>query len=266
MKPNLEDFRKIVWVGADPPLKLSVIDTGKGDREKTLIFLHGVGGRALHWTRQLEFFFDKYRLIAFDLRGHGFSDKPTSSYTVEEMLSDLSKALEVLKVSEKVIILGHSFGAALALEFAVLHPEKIEKLILINVSSSFMLSPVLKLTCILPISILKIIKAILSRHLFAPPYVLKNYLNNAVFKWNGSPLFEKIEIPTLVIAGQWDTITLRSDAKKIVKEMPNARLDTISYSGHLLIFERPDAVNRSIQRFLEPKIQTWRESFEEPEV
>jgi len=61
------------------PLEMSVVDAGARDAEQTIVFIHGFGGRAAYWQSQLETFQADYRVIALDLRGHGYTDTPTEA-------------------------------------------------------------------------------------------------------------------------------------------------------------------------------------------
>lgn len=61
------------------PLQMSVVDAGPRDAAQTMEFIHGFGGRAAYWEYQLEQFQADYRVIALDLRGHGYSDAPTEA-------------------------------------------------------------------------------------------------------------------------------------------------------------------------------------------
>jgi len=64
------------------PIRFSVVDAGPRDALRTLVFIHGFGGRAAYWHFQLDHFHYDSRVIALDLRGHGLSDAPHSRYDV----------------------------------------------------------------------------------------------------------------------------------------------------------------------------------------
>jgi len=126
MEIDLELYREDVWVGPDAIVRLSVIDVQPERPQRTLVFLHGFGGWAKQWRKQLQFFSDSNRCIALDLRGHGLSDKPDSSYSMDELMSDLDSVLSALHAPERFVLLGHSFGGARAAQYAVQHPERVE--------------------------------------------------------------------------------------------------------------------------------------------
>jgi len=111
------------------PLEMSVVDSGVSDAVETMVFLHGFGGRAAYWENQLEYFQADYRVIALDLRGHGYTDAPTEAqgacYDVPELIGDIEAALAVLQVPEKFTLISHSFGGALASYFVTKHPDRV---------------------------------------------------------------------------------------------------------------------------------------------
>lgn len=74
---------------------------------------------------------EKYRVIAVDMRGMGDSDKPEEGYTKKQMASDIVELIVALGC-DRVHIAGHDIGANVAYSFAVNHPEKIDKLILLD--------------------------------------------------------------------------------------------------------------------------------------
>lgn len=131
MEVDLELYRREVRLSSQPLLRLSAIDISPDHPARTMVFVHGFGGNATQWKNQLKQFSDDSRVIALDLRGHGLSDKPHSQYTMAEHLADLDAALRVLGVTDKFVLLGHSFGGAIVTEYAAAHPERVEKLVLI---------------------------------------------------------------------------------------------------------------------------------------
>src|SRR5262245_10047551 len=131
MDIDIELYRREVRVSARPLVRLSAIDISPERPARTLVFIHGYGGNAGQWRYQLQKFSDDSRVIALDLRGHGQSDAPHSSYSMAEMVTDIHTALEILGVPGKIILIGHSFGGAVVTEYATAHPERVEKLVLI---------------------------------------------------------------------------------------------------------------------------------------
>jgi long-chain acyl-CoA synthetase len=260
MEIDLELYREDVLVSSEPKVRLSVIDVKPAHPRRTIVFLHGFGGKAIQWVYQLKFFSDENRVIAPDLRGHGSSDKPASEYSMEEILKDIETSLEALGVEEKFVLAGHSFGGAIATSYAVAHPERVEKLILISTAGDFPLGPLVDFVFKLPTTWLEPFRSLVRKQLSAPVHVLKRFYHNALSTWNGWPLFRSISVPTLVIKGHRDIVFPKASFEEVPKRIPGAKSVVIPVSAHLVQLERPDAVNRAIQRFLEEAPTLWRET------
>jgi len=119
MDIDLDLYRHEIRVSTDPLVRLSALDVSPDRPQRTFVFLHGFGGQALQWIYQMQKFSLQNRVIALDLRGHGLSDKPITGYDMPTMLADIETALDTLRVTDPVVLVGHSFGGALATEFAL---------------------------------------------------------------------------------------------------------------------------------------------------
>ncbi len=96
--------------------------TGSGPH---LVLIHGLTGSLADWNlRLVPLLSGKFTTLTYDLRGHGYSDMPPSSYTSADMASDLLGLLDALKI-ERAHIVGHSLGGAVALHFAALYPQRV---------------------------------------------------------------------------------------------------------------------------------------------
>ncbi len=259
MQIDLELYRRTVKVATKPFVRLSAIDISPDLPQKTLIFIHGFGGQAIQWRYQLEHFALAHRVIALDLRGHGRSDKPAGDYTMPEILRDLENALALLQIAERFILIGHSFGGALATEYALAHPERIEHLILIATAGEFRLNGFTRFLFRLPLAILRPTEPLTHAWLQAPFHVLKPWYQNTLSQWQGWERFRALKIPTLIIRGHLDFLFEKPMFDKVATTIPNAEDVDVGASGHLVMLERRDAVNRAIERVLDgPTIRSWR--------
>lgn len=100
--------RKSVAVAGNS-VKLSYLEAGSGPR--TLVLVHGWSQSAEQFRFQIEALASDYRVIAFDLRGHGESDKPRHGYRIQRLARDLHEALAALNLKDATI-LGHSMGCS----------------------------------------------------------------------------------------------------------------------------------------------------------
>jgi pimeloyl-ACP methyl ester carboxylesterase len=261
------DFpRTTITIAGTRPVRLSVIDIGPTDSPArgTFVCIHGAGGNAEQWKSQIAYFSRHYRVIAPDLRGHDQSEQPRSSYALEEFLWDLTQVLEQLAIVEPFFLLAHSFGGPIALTFAAAQPQRVRKLVLVATAPEMHLSPWIELVLKLPLPLhtLERLRPILLPRLYAPLFVLQRVLAGTLFPWRGWSLLPAIQTPALIIGGRFDFIVPVAVLQRMRAELPNARFELIGYAGHLPQIERPDAVNRAIQGFVERR-RSWRGEEEE---
>jgi pimeloyl-ACP methyl ester carboxylesterase len=104
-----------------PRLTLSVRDHAGG--EPALLALHGLASNARWWDLVADRLVPAHRVIAVDLPGHGQSDRPDGGYDFDTVSRDLEGLLAALRHPEPLVVVGHSWGATVALSFAAAHPE-----------------------------------------------------------------------------------------------------------------------------------------------
>ncbi len=105
------------------------LDYASSDSAKTLVLLHGIGASAERWARVIPALSKYFRVIAPDIIGFGYSDKPTVEYSMDFFLDFLAGFLERLRIN-KASIVGSSFGGHVATEFAIRSNRRVEKLVL----------------------------------------------------------------------------------------------------------------------------------------
>ncbi|MEJ2598717.1 MAG: alpha/beta fold hydrolase [Anaerolineales bacterium] len=260
MELDLELFRQELRVRRQPDIKLSVIDVPPDHTQRTLVFLHGFGGYATQWKYQLTEFSQDNRVIAPDLRGHGQSGKPRGSYRMDEILDDLDIAFDILGVNDPVVLCAHSFGGAVAAEYIAKYPQRVARLVLIATAGEFRLNPLYRLLLRLPYSAMLALAPLTRKWLGAPPGILKAWYEENLRDWNGWSLFRSLTLPTLVIRGHLDIVFERPLYEEVARAIPNAEEVDVGASGHMVMLERREAVNRAIERFLEAGAHSWRRS------
>ena len=261
MDIDLDLYRHEVRVSTNPLVRLSAIDISPEHPQRTFVFIHGFGGHAEQWQYQLQKFALENRVIAVDLRGHGLSDKPGTGYDMPQLIEDLETALTLLRVKGKFVLVGHSYGGAIVTEYALKHAERIERLILIATAGEFKLRPLFKFGLSLPAWLLRIIGPFTRKWLFAPPHALKKFNAQNMSQWNGWEKFAALEVPTLVVRGNRDQVFERARFEKVTTSIPGGEEADIGVSGHMVMLERREAVNRAIERFVDVEEQrSWRES------
>ena len=112
-------------------LKLHYLEWGSQHREVVLL-LHGFANCAATWYRLAKLLAVKRRVIALDHRGHGDSAwTELSAYTLDDHASDVAGLVAHLKV-ERLSVVGHSMGSAVAQRFAAMHPARVKRLVLVD--------------------------------------------------------------------------------------------------------------------------------------
>ncbi|MFX1390904.1 MAG: alpha/beta fold hydrolase [Promethearchaeota archaeon] len=101
---------------------------GKGE---PVLLVHGFSDRKEHWRAQFHILSEHFKVIRFDNRGAGKSDRPDMFYTMELFADDIAGLLDFLHI-EKVNIIGHSLGGMIVQNFALKYPQRIIKIVLIN--------------------------------------------------------------------------------------------------------------------------------------
>jgi len=261
MDLDLDLYRHEVRVSSDPLVRLSAIDISPELPRHTIVFIHGFGGKAEHWQYQMQKFALDNRVVALDLRGHGLSDAPDSGYDMPRIQLDLETALTQLKVSKPFVLIGHSYGGAVVTDYALNHPDQIEKLILIATVGEFKLNPLYRLWRYLPDSALAVMQPFVKPWLHGSLPALKQFYITNLTQWKGWDKFAQLKVPTLVIRGNRDALFDRPMFEKVAPSIPNAEDVDIGTSGHMVMLERREAVDRAVERFLDDEGQkSWRDS------
>lgn len=113
--------------------KLRYFPAGDADRP-TIIILHGLISEASDWLPNIQVLSQQFHVIALDLPGCGQSDKPSINYRIGTFVDYLHAFLQTLD-RDRFSLIGHSLGAIIAINFALIYPDKVDKLV--NVSGGF---------------------------------------------------------------------------------------------------------------------------------
>ena len=106
-------------------IKTRVIEAGSGP---VLIFLHGTGGHAEAYVRNIEEHAKHFHVYAFDMIGHGYTDRPDCEYDMDDFVEHLVNFIDTIG-ADKVYLSGESLGAMVASWTAIKHPERVIKLV-----------------------------------------------------------------------------------------------------------------------------------------
>lgn len=241
---------------------------------KPIVILHGLFGSSDNWLTVSKAIAEKYEVFLIDLRNHGQSPH-TESHTYEEMAEDLAQFL-VQNNLEKIILIGHSMGGKTAMAFAQKYPQKIEKLIIVDISPRYYPPHHQReLDALHSLDLSKLqnrqeadeIMAKTIPELGVRQFLLKNLYRteDGIFKWRMNlPVLSaqinrigqeslknsKISIPTLFLRGENSDYVSENDIKLIQTIFTNAQTKTISNAGHWIQAEQPKAFQDTVFDFL----------------
>jgi 2-hydroxy-6-oxonona-2,4-dienedioate hydrolase len=239
---------------------------------KTLIFLHGIGASAERWSRVIPTLSRDYRVIAPDIIGFGYSDKPVVEYTMDFFIDFFESFLDNLGISEASII-GSSLGGHIATEFAIRFPHMVEKLVLVSPAGMMRKStPTLDryiMAALYPeyqrvyevfsemvydsntINQETLMDFVNRMNLPSAKYAFMSTLSGIRYAPRLTGRLSNITAPTLLMWGENDTTIPLAEYAHQYNEIPNMEeLVVIKKCGHIAPIERPATFNRIVLRFL----------------
>ncbi len=136
-KPTVTSVSSFITINN---LKLHYLDFGNSNKPP-VILLHGLNSNAHSFDQLAPHLAPNYHLLALDFRGHGDSEwGPPDSYTPQNNLSDLGEFLEAMNIG-KAVLIGSSMGGAMAMIFAAIAPQCVNKLILNDLGAEIIMEP-----------------------------------------------------------------------------------------------------------------------------
>jgi len=250
---------------------------------RPVVLIHGNPGSCQDWSRLYGPLATRYCGFAFDRPGHGHSDRPNHRpITVDVQAQMLHTALKELN-DEQPILVGHSWGGALALAYALEFQNDVAGLVLLAPAAYESDDGVSFLTKLpawpvvgdvinflfTPVFGAWIVREDLQKA-FAPDLVPKHYLRHVLsegtrprkVKWYSvddallseslpkfTPRYSDIRVPVVIVTGDSDLIVpAKENAHRLYEALPHAELVVLEKTGHQIPFTRPDAVVDAIDR------------------
>jgi 3-oxoadipate enol-lactonase len=258
-------------------LAVAISDVGDGP---PVVLLHGFACGKRMWFHQTLALKNRFRVVAYDQRGHGLTDAPAvaTDYSAALLARDLVGVLDGLKI-ERAAIVGFSLGGGPALALAAAKPERVSRLVLADVGAGaddpvkiegmarrwvtlIAQGEVDELVCdMLRSELFKVYARRNARRrehmaalIRATPidglrFTLSEVLakRKSLFRLTG--LLKSVRVPTLVVVGQQDYVCSKA-ARLLAQTIPNAALKIIEDSGHMSPLEQPAAFTATLMEFL----------------
>jgi non-heme chloroperoxidase len=261
---------------------------GKG---KPLIFCYGLVCSSLHWTYQIDYFKNSYQTVWFDYRGHQNSEIPKDpeSLTIENTARDLGVVLDTLKLDD-VILLGHSMGVNIVLEFYRQQPDRVAAMVLANGTAQRPLETFFGTNLMQPG--FQILRSIYEKAPDLVKSLWKSQKGNPLAKlvvtlggfnphltpqadialyvdqvadmdpsillqlirhyetYDATPWLHTVKAPTLIIAGEHDRLIPLEQQELMHQLIPNSEIEVVRHGSHCPQMDFPDQLNARIEHFI----------------
>ncbi|HCV34227.1 MAG TPA: alpha/beta hydrolase [Acidimicrobiaceae bacterium] len=254
---------------------LSVVEAG--DRSApALVLLHGIGSSGDAFLGQADLqmggLADRWRLLAPDAPGYGASDDPPEAPGIDGFADGVARLIEDAGVAEAVL-LGVSWGGVIATRFALRHADRLKALVLADTSRGsgfdskqagmmrqrardYAADPaafVRDRTPLLvadgcPVDVVEGVARIMEEACRMPGY---GHAAESLAETDHAPHLSSIDVPTLVVVGEYDHVCPPSDSRLLVEGISGASYVEVPGTGHLPNQERPAEFNQIVGDWLD---------------
>ncbi|MGZ9005926.1 MAG: alpha/beta fold hydrolase [Burkholderiales bacterium] len=246
-------------------------ESGEGE---PLVFVSGLGGVGRYWQPQLPVFARRFRVIIYDQRGTGQSDRMQRDFSVDQMTAELAGLMDALKIARAHIV-GLSTGGAIGQTLAIEQPERIAKLVVCSTWTHcdpwfrrlFQARRLMYEQCgnelhamfhplwLYPPDFVNEHDAEIDEERrravgSAPPVEVSIGRIDALLKFDRRADLGRIRAPTLIIASTNDYITPSYYAHALAQAIPGSKLEIVEGGGHSISKTRPDFFNERVLQFL----------------
>ena len=262
------------FVSATDGTRIHYEVTGKTGATPVLM-IQGLGASKNAWNLQRIAMATRFRIISFDNRGAGRSEKPTEPFTLEQMADDALAVLDAAGI-ETAHVVGASMGGVISQIVAVKYPHRVRSLTLVctacrnhpwrqellqswaktaeekgmievgKEAAQWVMSPRSFRRLVPAFTWMGPLAALRPRHSFVSQIdAILNTREDLVDQ------LSTITAPTMVIVGNQDILTPRGDSEEIAERIPNAELVVISGAAHGLMMEHSSTFNKILIEFLQ---------------
>jgi pimeloyl-ACP methyl ester carboxylesterase len=239
-----------------------------------LVFIHGLGSSSRDWEFQADHFYRDYRVVVFDARGHGQSEKPPGPYSIPLFAQDTAALIRVLELAPAHVV-GISMGGMIAFQLALDAPELLRSLVIVNSWPEMVVRTwrqrlqIWQRDLIVGVLGMRKMGEVLAGRLFPKEeqaeiraVFVERWTENdkrayqdamhALVGWSVSERLEEITCPVLVVAADQDYTPVETKAA-YTRRLPQAELVVIEDSRHATPAEQPQKFNQVLGAFLKNK-------------
>jgi 3-oxoadipate enol-lactonase len=233
-----------------------------------LTFSHSLACNVRMWDPQIAAFKDRYRILAYDTRGHGQSAAPKGPYALEQLVEDLHALLKQLKITRSHFV-GLSMGGMIGQIFSLKHSGIFDRVVLADTGHAQTPETMKQWQERIQTAETKGMKPLVQPTIerwFTAAFrdseparqiagiiektPVAGYVGccHAISKLNTTARLKEIKAPVLAIAGEQDAAA--PGTRHIGENVPGARLVMIPQAAHIANLEQPEAFNRALREFL----------------
>lgn len=259
-------------------IEISYELAGEGD---ALVLIHGFTDNLGMWYNQVPAFASRFKVLRYDVRGHGETETPRGGFSMDLLVADLRALLAALEI-ERACLLGYSMGGRIALQFALEHPESTAALVFANsgvrgAGSQLTEAQVAELVErrrqmaeMLATGDIEVIAEGMTERSFSPgmkqrdPATFQRYkeiklrndpshypaiLEGLVQAMASPPDLTELRCPALIIAGDRDHFMAVEEARAMEKAIRDATVVVLP-TGHAAAIQAPQAFNQAVLDFM----------------
>jgi pimeloyl-ACP methyl ester carboxylesterase len=257
-----------------------LVHVARSGHGEPVVLLHGFGASSYSWRHVTAELSGEYELIAVDLNGFGYSERPrrAAAYTVAGQLALVMGVMDALGI-ERAHLAGHSYGGALALHAAWRHPQRCHTLVLVDsAGADYPWVRRTPLAAVTPLShlfvraravkrdaVAKGLRGSIADDSLVTPELVGAYFERVRIEgvsraFRGLtvptseprelPDLERLDLPVLLVWGAEDELISPDAARRAAESLPDAELEILDGVGHIPPEESPAALAERMRRFL----------------